>query len=247
MANSVLDNFKVAPNESESLYIWLDILGFSKEIESSNNKAELSETLELFRKIFSDISNKTVSVSDGILIVLDIPVQKWDIDSLQEVFLKLAIRQLDFFIKNQRVIRGGIGIGCPINKDDWDRGRYISNGMTKAYSLESNFISWPIIGMDKLSIDKMRQKTGIVIEKILDYLNLAESVNEDGDKIYFLRFIESKPDYIQIYKKQIEMFFYNKFEVEKVSGRVLLKYIWLYKYFKQVWEINLDNYEGWII
>lgn len=245
MAKSVSDFIKVAQTEPESLYIWLDILSFSKEIEFSNNKAELSETLELFRNTFSSISKKTVSVSDGILIALDIQTPQWNIESLREIFLELANGQLEFFIKKQRVVRGGISIGNQINKDDWDKGRFISNGMTKAYSLESKFVSWPIIGMDQSSVEKIKQKTKIAVKTIVDHLNLAESLNEYGDKIYFLKFAESKPNYIQVYQNQIKMFFYDKIKNE--DGRVLLKYIWLYKYFKQTWGIDLKNYEEWVL
>ena len=143
MANLVSDKTDVSVLEPESLYIWLDLLGFSKELEKSGNKEELSKKLESFRNTFQNISDKTMHLSDGILIAIDIDRKPWDINRIRGIFTQIAESQIKFFINQQQVVRGGIGIGETINKVNWSESKFISRGMAKAYGLESkkNFLA----------------------------------------------------------------------------------------------------------
>lgn len=250
MANLVSDKTDVSIFEPESLYIWLDLLGFSKELEKSGNKENLSKKLEAFRSTFRNVSTKVMHLSDGILIAIDIEKKPWDIDRIKDIFTQIAKGQINFFINQQQVVRGGIGIGETINKDNWKESKFISRGMAKAYGLESKKISWPIIGMDQDVLDELSKNFNVSQEQTLKSLNLATSVNEAGDTVYFIEFANQIKKIDPSYKKSVEMYFDNKileFEKKDYPNKVRLKYIWLYKYFKQCWGIEIPNYKEWVL
>ena len=250
MANLVSDKTDVSVLEPESLYIWLDLLGFSKELEKCGNKEDLSKKLETFRSTFRYVSKKVMHLSDGILIAIDIDRKPWDINRIRGIFTQIAEGQLEFFINQQQVVRGGIGIGETINNDNWRESKFISRGMAKAYGLESKKISWPIIGMDQDVLNELSKNFNASQEKILKELNLSTSVNEAGDTIYFIEFANQIKNMDPSYKKRVEMYFYNKideFEKKEFPNKVRLKYIWLYKYFKQGWGIEIPNYKEWVL
>ena len=250
MPGLISDKIDISFIEPESLYIWLDLLGFSKELEKNGNKEELSKKLEAFRSTFRDISNKVMHLSDGILIAIDIDRKPWDINRIRGIFTQVAEGQINFFINQQQVVRGGIGIGETINKDNWRESKFISRGMAKAYGLESKKISWPIIGMDQDVLNELCKNFDASQEQILEVLNLSTSVNETGDTIYFIEFASQIKNMDPSYKKRVEMYFYNKideFEKKEYPNKVRLKYIWLYKYFKQSWGIDLPDYKEWVL
>ena len=250
MPGLISDKIDISFIEPESLYIWLDLLGFSKELEKNGNKEELSKKLEAFRSTFRDISNKVMHLSDGILIAIDIDRKPWDINRIRGIFTQIAESQIKFFINQQQVVRGGIGIGETINKDNWRESKFISRGMAKAYGLESKKISWPIIGMDQDVLNELCKNFDASQEQILEVLNLSTSINETGDTIYFIEFESQIKNMDPSYKKRVEMYFYNKideFEKKEYPNKVRLKYIWLYKYFKQSWGIDLPDYKEWVL
>lgn len=250
MLEPVSDIIDVTFNESESLYIWLDLLGFSKELEKSGNKEDLSEKLEAFRSSFRNISNKVMHLSDGILIAIDITRKPWNINSIRGIFTQIAEGQINFFVNQQQIVRGGIGIGETINEDNWKASKFISSGMAKAYGLESKKISWPVIGMDQDVLSELSKNFNASQEQILKLLNLSTSVNEAGDTIYFIDFAKQIQKTESSYKQSVEMYFSNKideFEKNVYPNKVRLKYIWLYKYFKQSWGIDIPNYKEWVL
>lgn len=250
MPGLVSDKIDISFNEPESLYIWLDLLGFSKELEKRGNKEALSKNLESFRNTFQNISEKTMHLSDGILIAIDIQRNPWDIVGIRDIFTKIANGQMDLFINHRRIIRGGIGIGEIISEDNWKKSKFISRGMAKAYALESKKVSWPIIGMDKDVLCELSKKTDVSEEGLLSILNLSTSVNESGDDIYFIEYAKKLNRINKTNKIKIEEYFYTKFEEfekNEYSNKVRLKYIWLYKYFKQSWGIDIPNYKEWVL
>ena len=242
----------VKSTNQDSLYIWLDLLGFSKEIESDQNTELLTRTLDSFRNIFCKMFEKTVYISDGILIEIDFPTSQWNINDIQKYFRLLAKGQMDFFLQSERIIRGGIGIGRSINKANWENGQFLSRGMTKAYSLESKKISWPIIGIDENVIEELVTKTGSTKEAGTTLLNLTTSVNVAGETIYFIDYAKINLEYQHTHKRKLESYF-NKifkdleFKKDKESDKIRLKYIWLYKYFKKSWGIEIPNYKEWVL
>lgn len=118
MARRITNDISVKSSEPESLYIWLDLLGFSSELEKRENKEELSNKLEIFRSTFSNISKKKMHLSDGILIAIDILRTPWDIEKIGKIFEQLAEGQISLFVNHERIIRGGIGIGESISEDN---------------------------------------------------------------------------------------------------------------------------------
>ena len=250
MLEPIPDKTDVTYNEPESLYIWLDLLGFSKELEKSGNKENLSEKLEVFRSTFRNVSKKVMHLSDGILIAIDIKRKPWNINRIRGIFTQIAEGQINFFINQQQIVRGGIGIGETINEKNWKESKFISRGMAKAYGLESKKISWPIIGMDQDVLNELSKNFDASPEQILKELNLSTAVNEVGDTIYFIEFANQIQKMDPSYKRSVEMYFYNKideFEKKEYSNKVRLKYIWLYKYFKQSWGIDIPNYKEWVL
>lgn len=250
MARRITNDISVKSSEPESLYIWLDLLGFSSELEKRENKEVLSNKLEIFRSTFSNISEKKMHLSDGILIAIDILRTPWDIEKIGKIFKQLAEGQISLFVNHERIIRGGIGIGESISEDNWKKSKFISRGMAKAYTLESKKISWPIIGMDEDVLKELCQKTNVSKERALEYFHSAPSVNAAGDTIYFIEFAKQIENINQNHKTKIETYFYNKFEEfekKEYPNKVRLKYIWLYKYFKQTWGIEISNYKEWVL
>lgn len=250
MARRITNDIDIKSPEPESLYIWLDLLGFSSELEKRENKEELSKKLEIFRATFSNISEKTIHLSDGILISIDILHTPWDITKIGKIFEQLAESQMNFFINHHEIIRGGIGIGEIISEDNWKNSKFISRGMAKAYALECKKISWPIIGMDEEVLNKLCRKTEISTERALEYFHSAPSVNAAGDTIYFIEFAKQIKNINQYHKTKIATYFYNKFEEfekKEYPNKVRLKYIWLYKYFKQTWGVEIPNYKEWVL
>ena len=250
MLGPIPDKIDVILNESESLYIWLDLLGFSKELEKSGNKEDLSKNLEVFRSTFRNVSKKVMHLSDGIFIAIDIKRKPWDINRIREIFTQIAECQINFFIDQQQIVRGGIGIGETINENNWKESKFVSRGIAKAYRLESTKISWPIIGMDQDVLNELSKNFNASQDQILKVLNLSTSVNEVGDTIYFIDFANQIKKMDPSYKQKVEMYFYNKideFEKKEYSNKVRLKYIWLYKYFKKSWGIDIPNYKEWVL
>ena len=227
------------PN-TDSIFVWIDILGFSKDLEIRNNYGMLKHTLSEFRNIFKMAFAHQALISDGILLEIPYEYHQWNPNKITEIFREIADNQLSFILKHKKVVRGGIATGNPISEVDYDNRIYVSDGLVRAYRIESIVCSWPIIGI-----------TQDEVSKIIDY---SKSTNEDfglkitynasGKKIYFLNFINSLlvnsgTEYTaSVLKQLIE----EKLEQNNsTDDRTRAKYFWILKYLKATLGTNIPE------
>ena len=227
------------PNR-DSIFVWIDILGFSKDLEVRNNYGMLKNTLSEFRNIFKMTFAHQAVISDGILLEIPYENHQWNPTKITDIFKEIADNQLSFILKHKKVVRGGIATGNPISKDDYDNRIYVSDGLARAYRIESIDSSWPIIGI-----------TQDEVSKLIDYsksrnedFGLKITYNASGKKIYFLNFVDSllassrTEDSVSELKQLIE----EKLEQNNsTDDRTRSKYFWILKYLKSTLGTNIPE------
>ena len=202
------------PAELEnSVFVWLDILGFSDSIEDETNYLRFDRLLEKFSETFS--SNELYEcnpISDDILLNISKPNYPKIIDA----FRKIGEIQLEFTVKNNEFIRGGIGVGSQLKKDS-----LISNGFARAVKMEGKNIDWPIIGTNSEGIKSLRK---LVISTDLETFGLIRGFNQKGEDIYFIDFLDkTNAEYYDLLLAKLK-------ESSKYPN-IYAKYIWLLRYY----------------
>lgn len=225
---SVVSNAANRPNiEPETIFIWIDILGFSSLVENESKYNELLSLLKDFYRSFKDLnaSAECQRISDGIILKLKPNIRKGY--EVQQFFNDVMYVQKTFLLK-KRYLRGGIAIGSKFNIVDIDDEFYISNGLARAYNLESNSITWPIIGTNKEYLDRMCSIYG---ENIKESFDIAYSENKE--EIYYLnsyKFLKGR-ELCDVYNNILD----NISNTEK-NPRVQHKYIWIQKMLEKINE-----------
>lgn len=211
--------------EPETIFVWIDILGFSALVE---NESKYNELLGLLKDFFESFNKLNVSadchrISDGIILKLKPNIRNADV--VRRFFEDVMCVQKTFLLR-QRFLRGGIAIGSKFNMANLDNGFYISNGLARAYNLESNSVTWPIIGTNERFLDEMCSIYG---ENVKDMFDVAYSENKD--KIYYLNFYKmlSGKELNEVYKNILV----NISNTEK-NPRVQHKYIWIQKMLEKI-------------
>ncbi len=237
IVNFQSDPTDIIDTQSNSLFIWLDILGFSEAVNDENKYRELSELLKKFQKLFQNCDKyRSKIISDGIVLY----VQEPQIEKIESIFKDIATKQFKFIVENNYFIRGGIAIGSRYQSDD-SNDLFISNGLARAVNLESKLIDWPVIGIDETNLKELRKTFNIFDDKEL--FGLMQGYNKIGKTIYFIDFIEENPEYITTLYKKI-----HEFQDEKQQV-IRNKYIWLLRYYLYKFndtEIDTD-FEGIIL
>lgn len=172
-------------------------------------------------------------ISDGI--VLDIGEIKTIQANLENFFREIGIRQIFFTLKHQKLIRGGIAVGKTIlgrentHKEQENRtNHYVSSGLTKAYSIESKEISWPIIATTQSQIIKIQNHI-----KVKKTFGLKQTFNKDGEKIYFIDFLCDLCDLGK--QENYRDFLKSKLDEAKKEKKLAIcgKIIWLIKHYQE--------------
>ncbi len=166
--------------EPETIFIWIDILGFSSLVENESKYNELLVLLKDFYNAFKqlNVSAECHRISDGIILKLNPSIRNSNL--VQQFFRDVMNVQKTFLLK-QRFLRGGIAVGSKFNITNIDDEFYISNGLARAHNLESNSISWPIIGTNKYYLDRMCSIYGEDLKEIFDI-----AYSEKKEKIFYL-------------------------------------------------------------
>lgn len=231
-------------DRGKHLYIWLDILGFSEEVNrevdsGSANGSALPNLLQKFKKTFIDdlwrlqyiVEGKMIS--DGIVLDLGVFAEKYK--TLKEIFEQIGEKQLSFMLEEGRLIRGGMALGktLPLEKESEKEGHYISSGLTRAYGIESKHTHWPIIATTKQQLDEMKK-----ILNMDDFANpfgLVETFNKNAEKIYFIDFLCNSHDY-KSYAKCLEILLNKVVDDNMMSdnqkAKIYDKHIWLFQYLR---------------
>lgn len=229
---SFVGDFQSSPeeiniNNDNSLFIWLDVLGFAEAVDDVEKYRELSELLKKFQALFVE-SNKynTKIISDGLILYTKEPTQ----EMISLIFKEIAEKQFEFILKNKYFIRGGIAVGSRYESDEVSD-QFISNGLARAYSLESNSIDWPLIATDEKNINRLKDM--FKVEKKEELFGLEEAYNKNGKTIYFIDFIKENETYLKLLEEKI-------FEFEEAPS-VRNKYVWLLRYYLHRYENSRIN------
>jgi hypothetical protein len=201
-----------------SIFVWLDILGYSAAVEDEKKYGELAQLLKKFQELFneSDRYNSTI-ISDGIIL----EIFDTNFKGLKDVFQDIGKKQFQFIQENKYFIRGGIAVGSKLEDMGNKNNAFVSNGLARAVYIEANKVDWAIVGTDKNNIEKIRQMFKIDDEE--EFFDLKCSYNNKGEEIYFIDFIEEDISYYQLVDSQRESYR----EVHSIRN----KYIWLLRYY----------------
>ena len=213
---------EISINNDNSLFIWLDVLGFAEAVDDVEKYRELSELLKKFQALFVE-SDKydTKIISDGLILYTKEPTE----EMISLIFKEIAEKQFEFILKNKYCIRGGIAIGSRYESDEVTD-QFISNGLARAYSLESSGIDWPLIATDEKNINRLKQM--FRIDEANEYFGLEEAFNKNGKNIYFIDFIKENETYLKLLEEKIFEF--------KDTPSVRNKYVWLLRYYLHRFE-----------
>jgi hypothetical protein len=224
VASSAANRSSVEP---ETIFIWIDILGFSALVE---NESKYNELLGLLKDFFESFNKLNASaechrISDGIILKLKPNIRNADV--VRQFFEDVMSVQKTFLLR-QRFLRGGIAVGSKFNITNIDNGFYISNGLARAYNLESNSITWPIIGTNERFLNDICSIYGENVKEIFDI-----AYSENKDKIYYLNFYKtlSGNELSEVYKNILV----NISNTEK-NPHVQHKYIWIQKMLEKINE-----------
>lgn len=212
----------ISINHDNSLFIWLDVLGFAEAVDDVEKYRELSELLKKFQALFVE-SDKydTKIISDGLILYAKEPTE----EMISLIFKEIAEKQFEFILKNKYFIRGGIAVGSRYESEEVTD-QFISNGLARAYSLESNNIDWPLIATDEKNIQRIRDI--FIIDGNHEFFGLEEAFNKNGKTIYFIDFIKEDETYLKLLEEKIFEF--------KDTPSVRNKYVWLLRYYLHRFE-----------
>ena len=211
--------------EPETIFIWIDILGFSSLVENESKYNELLGLLRDFYEAFNilNASAECHRISDGIILKLKPNIRN---SSVVRHFFEDVMSVQKTFLLRQRFLRGGIAVGSKFNITNLDNGFYISNGLARAYNLESNSITWPIIGTNERFLNEMCAIYGEDVKEIFDI-----AYSETKDKIYYLNFYKmlSENELNEVYKNILV-----NISNAEMNPRVQHKYIWIQKMLEKI-------------
>lgn len=203
---------------NEAIFIWLDILGFSEALEDFNAYKELHALLNSFEKIFlTDKGYDLQVISDGIILKI---ISK-ELSGLCEIFEEIAIKQFQFILKEEYFIRGGIAVGNHFDTKDKEK-LFMGNGLSRAVKLEGKVVHHAVIGTNNKTIEQMRSICGIEVGRDESF-GLKKTVNENGETLYFIDFIEQNIDFENMLHKQLS--------INKEKPMIQKKYLWIYRYY----------------
>ena len=232
--NSIKDFNNANPTDkmatNKSIFIWLDILGFSEAVDDGKQYEKLSEHLMRFQTIFNSGEGYHANIiSDGIILYIQNP----EFEKTNNIFRDIGQKQFQFICETNQFIRGGIAVGTRWQgkKQSDCNNIYISNGLARAVKIESKSISWPIIGVDKqnlLEIQKMFD-----MNNPDDFIGFVHGFNQYGGDVYFIDFISEDERYCNLLEAKI-----NEFSTDK-KEHIRNKYIWLLRYYLQ--KFNKPN------
>lgn len=220
----------------KSVFVWLDILGFSNDVEvAQDNEANyttLKDNLTTFQDTFQQPSEDTSSIqstiiSDGILLELKLDSSDRLGDRVEKFINYIEYigkAQLTFFKKKRKLIRGGISVANSV-QENTKNSVFLTYGLSAAVKMEKK-VCWPIIGMDEGVLKELARVVynGDDEQTVLDDIkkNFKKTYNSDGDLIYFIDFLDQP-------NRQLEDLIKEKFD-QKDKG-IVLKYSWLYRYY----------------
>lgn len=225
----------------EGVFIWLDILGFSHKLEQEEYKEAL-KILEGFRNSFSDAGQSNCNatmISDGI--VLRIETNR--VEVIKKIFRNIGEKQLKFILETGHFVRGGIALGTRyVHNKEEKSFHYISNGLARAYKIESRSVHWPIVATNESQLKEMREKYRVPDSECF---GLKKAYNKEGEEIFFIDFLEElkESDCKDIAGNRVkyEKLLIKPFREEKNKCNVRNKFLWLIRHYLGKYGKALDQ------
>lgn len=233
----------------QSIFIWLDILGFTDAVENDTTYDELVELLKRFQRMFNEGNGyETDIISDGIILWIN----SKSYDDLKGIFTDIGHRQIKFICESEHFIRGGIAIGTRYLQRGNDNSHgggdrnhiFVSSGLARAVNLEARHVSWPVVGTNLNNLKKIKEHYKITDPK--ESLGLCRGFNRQGEDVFFIDFMqecssEEKRIYYDILK--------SKISDDNLVPAVKSKYIWLLRYYHHHWgkTEEIERLTGFIL
>ena len=215
------------PND-KYIYVWIDILGFRNELEKGSEKIykDLFDIREEFFSKFNKLRKYTkdiFQISDGLVVVCNVEI---DFKELMELIAKL---QIEFILEREKLIRGAISLGT-ISKELYKQRKndvfLISDGLVKAFKLESEYVMWPVIATTEEFLKEVRDIKKIPNKNEL--FGLKRMFGTSSGFLYFIDFLEKLPD---SKKQKFEKFLEDSIREYENEKHIFEKYYWLLKYY----------------
>lgn len=214
-------------SKKETVFVWIDILGFSNKLENEDDYKNMQRLLLEFQNHFSDETGKyeVTAISDGLICELNPLRSAWGIKDIAACVNQIAQKQADFITKYGYLVRGGISVGTRYNGAECSG--FIGNGLSRAYSTESNHISWPVIGFVLNEKIKRFFLSSFHVRNIKKYLKLNCTKNEHNEDVYFIDYKSRITNNMDAVRDLVSA------ELKKDDNplRVKMKYEWVKQYF----------------
>ena len=223
----------------ETIFVWIDILGFSDKLENECDYKKLNDILLKFREHFIDEAGRyeVTSISDGLICELNPSRDEWGINDVRDCLNKIAEKQASFISQYNYLIRGGITVGTRLFYENIKG--FIGNGLSRANKTESKHICWPVIGFLWSKDLKSKLKNLYHVKNVEKALNLKYTKNENDKDVYFLDYKKWLKGTDEDIKELISEELSNK----QNSLRVKMKYEWT----KQYLEMGDINEKAFVI
>lgn len=221
--SAIPETSSIPENDKECLFVWIDILGFSDWLEDTNQYSLLSSLLNRFRKMFEDIKLPATykMISDGLILQLNPGITTNE--GVSSFFNKIKTIQQSF-LQDGIFLRGGCAAGTRFKEDVEN---YISNGLARAYKLESSSISWPIIGTDEKNLSNIKKWYREVDWNVI----FAQAKSVRGADIFYLDYLV---DLDQETQKKAYFIIDEKIKEKKDCPGVQHKFFWLRDRLEQI-------------
>lgn len=211
-------------SNNEAIFIWLDILGFSDALEDGNAYNELYRLLKKFQTTFLSKHRYALEIiSDGIIL----KISSKNIDEISEILNEIGEKQFQFILTEGYFIRGGIAVGSHFNAKDDEKFFLMGNGLSRAVKMEAKSVHHAVIGTNLITIQKIRVICGLDISEE-SFFGLNKTVNENGDALFFIDFIQDKLEF--------ETMIHEQLSGNRANPKIQKKYLWIYRYYISKFE-----------
>lgn len=207
-------------SNNEAIFIWLDILGFSDALEDDQAYHKLHTLLDTFKNTFfsKKYSYASQVIADGIIL----KIASKDEKEISGILKEIGEKQFQFILTERYFIRGGIAVGSHFDAKEEEKLFLMGNGLSRAVKMEAKSVHHAVIGTNLKTIQKIRD---ICDPKSLDepLFGLKKTVNENGDDLFFIDFIQQNIDFENMLHKELSE--------NRANPVIQKKYLWIYRYY----------------
>jgi len=156
---------------------------------------------------------------------------------------------MNFILEQKKVLRGAISIGdVSINlynkyrnekskKEEFQDIFLISNGLVKAYIMESKDIKWPIIATTYDVLEEIRNI--LKINNETEQFDLKKINGTNHVYLYMIDFLSNIDNNETVYE---DFLLQQLNEYSRKDKKIFEKYYWLLKYSEKRYDINQEHF-----